>query len=363
MKIEKICEYLNEIGILEYENINIFLEIYSKLNNGNYSTEIDKLRDTLIIYLNNNFIKNNKLRILCQSIISSFNNYQIILKYRTLNNMKDILLNKIKNKYINFFFNISLFILKKSLSKRNASNKSLRKILPKKSNKNINHKSNEEINQNNSELISSDDERECTFTPHINKDFKGYKKTAGNAESHIYYSPAFNISSKYPFTSYQNNVSSNMNNNNIQRNILNNNISHEQSYYSNFSNSNNYNNLNISNDSRSNRSYKIYENNFQNQNIDYNIDYIPIGIKNEFLNNNYYQDINNNYNNYRILNDNYKNQIHMNYNNPNLNNRYLYNLNKSNYSENNNKNEDFFNKEMIHIQKVKDKIQNMKIEK
>jgi len=47
-----------------------------------------------------------------------------------------------------------------------------------------------------------------------------------------------------------------------------------------------------------------------------------------------------------------------------LNNGYLYsNLNNSHYSENNNRIDDFFNKEMIHIQKVKDKIQNMKIEK
>ena len=60
MKIEKLCEYFNEIGILEYENINIFLGIYSKLNNEKYSRIIDKLRDTLIIYLNNNFIKTNE---------------------------------------------------------------------------------------------------------------------------------------------------------------------------------------------------------------------------------------------------------------------------------------------------------------
>jgi len=45
MKIEKICEYFNEIGILEFEKINIFLGIYSKLNNEKYTRLIDKIRD------------------------------------------------------------------------------------------------------------------------------------------------------------------------------------------------------------------------------------------------------------------------------------------------------------------------------
>ena len=31
MKIEKICEYFNNIGILQLENINRFLKIYSQL--------------------------------------------------------------------------------------------------------------------------------------------------------------------------------------------------------------------------------------------------------------------------------------------------------------------------------------------
>jgi hypothetical protein len=69
MKIEKICEYLSEIGILEYENINIFLDIYTKLNNTKIS---DKIIDTLAIYINNNYIKNNQLKNLSKSIISSF---------------------------------------------------------------------------------------------------------------------------------------------------------------------------------------------------------------------------------------------------------------------------------------------------
>ena len=62
-------------------------------------------------------------------------------------------------------------------------------------------------------LISSDDERECTFTPQINKNFKGYKKPINNIESHIYYSPAFNISSKFPLNNNNQNYIPKINNN------------------------------------------------------------------------------------------------------------------------------------------------------
>ena len=368
MKIEKICEYLNEIGIVEYDNINTFLEIYSKLNNKNYTRLIDKLRDTLIIYFNNIFIKNNRLSKLCESIILSFNNYQLILKYRTLNNFKNILLNKIQNRYLNFFLNISLYIQKKSnkTKKRNLSTKKIKKKLNNEKNT---------TNEENSELISSDDERECTFTPQINRNFNGYKKNANNnIESHIYYSPAFNITSKFPLNNYQNYIQTRNNNyiNNIQRdnmnintNALNYNHNTDNSYYSNYSN---YNNLNISQDSRSNRSYNTYnayDNNIHMQSKKINNDYMSSGLNNNknFNNDFYYNNINY-YGNNKILNNYYDKEVLINYNNPKIN-RNIYNNNfiNQNIQENFNRSDEFFNKEMNHIQKVKDKIQNMKIEK
>ena len=373
MKIEKICEYLNEIGILEYENINIFLEIYSKLNNDKYLRTIDRLKDTLIIYLNNNFIKNNKISQLCQSILSSFNNYQLILKYRNLNNLNNILASKIHNKYIDFFLNISFYLLKeKKTSKRSLSTKKskiIKKRMPRKKDKydesEGKNKLNEENNENNNELISSDDERECTFTPQINKNFKGYKKPLYNdVESHVYYSPAFNIASKYPINNYQNLIQ--VRNNNTQNdkiNIINNNP--DNSYYSNYSNytnyNNNYNNLNISNDSRTNRSYMFNDNNYLIQKQKFNNDNILKDLNSEY-NNNY--NINNNYNNRFLESNNYNNDMIKSYNNPNMNNKYIYNnYNYQNNNDNNRNYDDFFNKELEHIQRVKDKIQNMKIEK
>ena len=363
MKIEKICEYFNEIGILEYENINMFLEIYSKLSYKNYLRLTDKLRDTLTIYFNNNFIKTNSISKLCDSILSSFNNYQLILKYRTLNNLKNILTNKMHSKYINFFLNISLYIQKKK-NKSKKSTKNLKKIEKKKDENYEDNNSHNDINKNkeeNNELISSsdDDERECTFMPKINKNFKGYKKPMNNVESHVYYSPAFNIASKFPLNKYQNynllkNNNININNaNNIERinmNDLNYN-NPDNSYYSNYSNNNNYNNLNISNDSRSNRSYNPYDNNVPALYQKYNNNYFTQGLNNDFYKNNYDNEIFRNYN--------YSNPNINNFNNRNIYNNYI----NTNIPQNMNRSDEFFNKEMNHIQKVKDKIQNMKIEK
>ena len=338
MSMEKVCEYLNEIGILDYDNINTFLNIYSKLSNQNNTSDMNKIIDTLKIYLNNYFIKNNQTSKLCQNIVYSYNTYQLISKFKSLNNMNNILLQKLRNIYIIFFLNLSLYMLKKKekgkiIKQRNLGRKSKSKKNYFKSDKYDEEGNNINNNVNNTGLISSDDERECTFTPQINKNFKGYKRNDinNNVESHIYYSPAFNISSKFPINQYQNNIYTN------------------QSFTDNNMNNYSFSNLNISNDNRSNMSYNRYGNNYnqfpeQQYNNEYNLN--P-------NNRTYYS------NNNRMVLPNYNN------NNFNMNNQYPYN-NKSNYSnisDINQKNADlFFNKELYFIQKVKDKIENMKIE-
>ena len=338
MKVQKICEYLNEIGILEYENINIFLNTYSTLNNKNYSSKANKVTDALKIYLNNNFIKNNQTSKLCENILSSYdtyNNYQIVIKNQALNNVNKILLSMLNKMYTKFFLNLSIYILKKNkkskggaLNKKSKSKKKIKKYdkyeEEDENNKNINK-------EENTELISSDDERECTFTPKINKDFKGYKKNnikynydLNNIESKVIYSPAFNISAKYPINKQQINIYSNQN---YQDN--------NNSYYS-----YNYNNndLNISNDNRNNVSNYTY-NQSDHPNILYN--------NNNYLYNNQNVNMNN-----MIMNN--KNNL---YNN---NGRYNY----QNYMDNIEHNPDlFYNKEMEFKQKVKNKINNIIIEK
>ena len=323
MNLEKICEYLSEIGILGYENINTFLNIFSKLNKQNYSHKENKIIETLKIYLTNNFIKNNQVSKLCASIISSYINYQLILKFQSLNNMNNLLLSKLRNKYILFFLNLSMHLLKNEPRNKRAKKRNLVKKSNSKRNINKYDEENMNIYEENPELIPSDDEKECTFTPQINKNFKGYKNNnLSNVESHVYYSPAFNISSKFPINKYKNNIYTNQN---ISANDMNN--------YS-------YSNLNISNDNRSNASYNQYGNNF-----------------NQFPEQQYYNEYNkNNYTYYNNLNNN---RMIMN-NIPSYNNINNY----SNISANNERNAElFFNKELHHIQKVKDKIENLKIEK
>ena len=323
MNLEKICEYLSEIGILGYENINTFLNIYSKLNKQNYSHKENKIIETLKIYLTNNFIKNNQVSKLCASIISSYMNYQLILKFQSLNNMNNLLLSKLRNKYILFFLNLSMHLLKNEPRNKRAKKRNLVKKSNSKRNINKYDEENMNIYEENPELIPSDDEKECTFTPQINKNFKGYKNNnLSNVESHVYYSPAFNISSKFPINKYKNNIYTNQN---ISANDMNN--------YS-------YSNLNISNDNRSNASYNQYGNNF-----------------NQFPEQQYYNEYNKN--NYTYYNNMNNNRMIMN-NIPSYNNINNY----SNISANNERNAElFFNKELHHIQKVKDKIENLKIEK
>ena len=348
MKVQKICEYLNEIGILEYENINIFLNTYSTLNNKNYSSKANKVTDALKIYLNNNYIKNNQTSKLCENILSSYdtyNNYQIVIKNQALNNVNKILLSMLNKMYTKFFLNLSIYILKKNkkskggtLNKKSKSKKKIKKYdkyeEEDENNKNINK-------EENTELISSDDERECTFTPKINKDFKGYKKNnikynydLNNIESKVIYSPAFNISAKYPINKQQINIYSNQN---YQDN--------NNSYYS-----YNYNNndLNLSNDNRNNVSNYTY-----NQSARY--------MPNQELNNNPNILYNNNNYLYNNQNVNMNNMIMNNKNNLyNNNGRYNY----QNYMDNIEHNPDlFYNKEMEFKQKVKNKINNIIIEK
>ena len=333
MNIEKLCEYLNDIGVLEYENVNKFLGTYSKINNDKNKSKFDKLKTTLFIYINNIFLKNNKLDILCQNIISSFANYQLILKYQNLNNIKNILQTKIHSRYNIFLIKLSFYIFHKL---KDQEIKALDKIKEEKENL-------EEKKDKVGDLISSDDERECTFKPKINKNFKGYnKKKLDNIQSYVYYSPSFNITSKFPISNYSNGkniINSNINSNSIK------NIVNEVNNENNIMNSN-YNNqfptFGTVNNNIIVPQYNpniIQKNPFQQAQINYNqLNGFSNSINN-FSNTLFSSSCNNyNFSNNRTINNN------NNYNNT-------YNV------------ENFYNKELEHIQKVNNKINNLKFEK
>ena len=44
----KICEYFNDIGILDYDSVNSFLSLYSEIGNkNNFSNQNDILRNSI----------------------------------------------------------------------------------------------------------------------------------------------------------------------------------------------------------------------------------------------------------------------------------------------------------------------------
>ena len=104
MKIKKICEYLCDIGLLEIKDINYFLQIYSQIENSKCKRELDKLKISLFSHFNNVSKNDNQLFKLCRNIVDSFINNQIVLKYRTLNSLCDLLNNKINILHSIFFY-------------------------------------------------------------------------------------------------------------------------------------------------------------------------------------------------------------------------------------------------------------------
>ena len=117
MKIKKICEYLCDIGLLGLKDINYFLKIYSQIDNNKCTREIDKLKISLFSYINA-ISKDDKLLFqICRNIIDSFVNSQIVLKYKALNSIINILKNKISLLYNKFIYKLNICILKKKKNK------------------------------------------------------------------------------------------------------------------------------------------------------------------------------------------------------------------------------------------------------
>lgn len=123
MKIEEICEYLNELGILSIKNTPLFLSIFSGII-GNNSTNTNKIK--------NNNIENNKLIILlfaflkkiisndkelyelCSNIIRSHTKNKLIKQYQGICFLNKVLFYQIKDRYNHFLF----LLFKKKYPKR-----------------------------------------------------------------------------------------------------------------------------------------------------------------------------------------------------------------------------------------------------
>ena len=120
MKIEKICEYLNEIGILDINTTPIFLSLYSgfKISNKKYklskNVEENTLKIILFAYLKRVISNDKALYQICSNIISSHNKNKIIQLYQGICFLNKVLFYQIKSRFNHFLF----LLFKKKYPKR-----------------------------------------------------------------------------------------------------------------------------------------------------------------------------------------------------------------------------------------------------
>ena len=220
MSVEKICEYFNDIGILQLDDMNRFLKIYTQISQNKFKNKSDKLILSLFSYITQLSQNEQQLYDTCKNIVNSFSNSQILHRYKAIYMINNIIKSKINSRYILFFCKLISFInTKRFHSKINQSNsfKSNRNFIQnlhenevynnkayftgrnlirnniKKGkivknfsgnknrmkhdiiNKNVDENNNINNNNNCKTFDFNENENECTFSPKINKNYKPKK--------------------------------------------------------------------------------------------------------------------------------------------------------------------------------------------
>jgi hypothetical protein len=114
MKIEEMCEYLNDFGILSIKNTPLFLSIYSGLignnkqnkNNSrkNNNLENNKLTIILFAFLKKIISNDKELYELCSNIINTHSKNKIIKQYQGICFLNKVIFYQIKNRFNHFLF-------------------------------------------------------------------------------------------------------------------------------------------------------------------------------------------------------------------------------------------------------------------
>ena len=121
MNDDKIYEYLSDIGILLFHNIDLFFEIHSKNNKDNqFKNEREKLKESLFLYLQKTSKDDNLLRNMSKQLIESYYNSKLVTKYKEIKNFINIIQNKLFLIYHNFIINISKYIINKNKDNKNS---------------------------------------------------------------------------------------------------------------------------------------------------------------------------------------------------------------------------------------------------
>ena len=218
MTLEKICEYFNDIGILQLDNIEKFLKIYKQISQNNFKNKSDKTILALFTYITLISKNEQELYSICRNIVNNFTNNQILYRYRALNIISNIINTKLKSTYISFFIKLNFFKNKKyfrskknspkiiklnktnfiqdefindnnNLSGRIKKGKIVKKNKAKKKDENDNNINKINLKRNNENKIyrtfdnnDIENEKECTFSPKINKYYKPKKNNQINNE-------------------------------------------------------------------------------------------------------------------------------------------------------------------------------------
>ena len=114
MKIEEICDYLNELGILSIKNIPLFLSIYASLvkNNDknkdnlreNINIDNNKLTTILFAFLKKINSNDKELYELCSNIIDLHSKNKLIKQYQGICFLNKVIFYQIKNRFNHFLF-------------------------------------------------------------------------------------------------------------------------------------------------------------------------------------------------------------------------------------------------------------------
>ena len=126
MNIEQICDYLNEIGILDINNIRNYLILTTNLLNENtaYKSINEVYKISLFAYIKGINNNDKNLYLLCSNIINSYDRYNLIKKYNIILQFKKLLYYKILQRFNYFIINLfKKYFYKKYINRYNNKNK------------------------------------------------------------------------------------------------------------------------------------------------------------------------------------------------------------------------------------------------
>ena len=111
MNVQQLCEYLNEIGIIDMDNMKNFLNITTYMLDNNVNNQSDKsikeiYKIALFSYIRELNKNDKNLFFTCSNIINSYKRFIILKKYNSLFLFKKLIYLKIYERYKNFLISL-----------------------------------------------------------------------------------------------------------------------------------------------------------------------------------------------------------------------------------------------------------------